>query len=115
MNKEIILNFFNKCGLNCENLEDLNGKLILRDTLLDNKLYVNLYDSICELKNLYSTKNTTSLHSSAESKQRWPLINLVRQILKLNGYNLTPKRVSDGYTNEGKKKFKRYFLIEIIN
>jgi len=111
--KEIILiNFFNKCGLNCNNLKNLSEKQIPRDMLLDIKLYNNLFDSICELKEIYSTTKTTCLQSSAESKQKWPLLNLVRQILKLNGYTLNPIRLSDGYTKDGKKKYKRFFLIK---
>mgnify|MGYP001257411066 CR=1 FL=1 len=108
----VLINFFNKCGLNCKSLKDLSEKQIPRDILLDLKLYNNLYDSICELKEIYSTTKTTSLQSSAESKQKWPLLNLVRQILKLNGYKLIPLRLSDGYTKDGKKKYKRFFLIK---
>ena len=109
-----MINFFNKCELNCKTLKDLSGKQIPRDILLDYKLYNNLYDSICELKEIYSTTNTTCLQSSAESKQKWPLLNLVRQILKLNGYKLIPVRLSDGYTKDGKKQYIRYFLIQKI-
>ena len=110
--KIVLINFFNKCGLNCKTLKDLSGKQIPRDILLDLKLYNKLYESISELKEIYSTTNTTCLQSSAESKQKWPLLNLVRQILKLNNYNLIPIRLSDGYTKDGKKKYKRYFLIK---
>lgn len=111
--KEIVLvNFFNKCGFKCKTLKQLSGKQISRDILLDLKLYNNLYDSISELKEIYSTTYTSSLQSSAEIRQKWPLLNLVRQILKLNGYNLIPIRLSDGYTKDGKKKYKRFFLIK---
>ena len=104
----VLINFFNKCGLNCKTLKDLSEKLIPRDILLDLKSYNNLYESICELKEIYSTTNTTCLQSSAESKQKWPLLNLVRQILKLNGYKLIPVRLSDGYTKAPMKYVKHY-------
>jgi hypothetical protein len=32
--------------------------------------------------------------------------------LRSCNYKLTPKRVSDGYTVDGKKKYKRMFIIE---
>ena len=110
--KIILINFFNKCGLNCKSLKELSGKQIPRDMLLDDNLYKNLYDSICELKDIQSSTKITCLQSSAESKQKWPLLNLVRQMLNLNGYKLIPVRLSDGYTKDGKKKYKRYFLIK---
>jgi hypothetical protein len=39
------------------------------------------------------------------------LINLVRQILSVYKYVLTPIRKCDGYTPEGVKKYKRFFKI----
>ncbi len=112
----VLIDFFNKCGLECKTLKDLSGKQIPREVLLDTTLYNSLYDSISELKNIYSTTKTTCLQSSAETNQKWPLLNLVRQILKLNKFNLIPLRMSDGYTKDGKKKYKRYFFIkEMIN
>jgi hypothetical protein len=59
----------------------------------------------------------TSLQKNAEKSQKWPLLNLVRQILHVYGYKMEPIRKADGYTLEGVKKYKRYFLIhkKIIN
>ena len=110
--KIVLINFLNKCGLKCNNLKDLNGIQIPREILLDMNLYNNLYESISELKEIYSSTNNTCLQSSAENKQKWPLLNLVRQILKLNNYKLMPIRLSNGYTKEGKKLYKRTFLIK---
>ena len=45
-------------------------------------------------------------------QQRWPLLNLVRQILKTNDYRMLPKRKSNGYTDDGKKKYIRFFIIK---
>lgn len=50
-----------------------------------------------------------------KKKQRWPLLNLVRQLLKVNMYEMKPIRKSDGYTKDGKKKYVRFFLIQKIN
>ena len=54
----------------------------------------------------------TSLHKNANKNQRWPLLNLVRQILNTYCYKMEPIRKSDGYTLEGVKKYKRYFKIK---
>ena len=56
----------------------------------------------------------TSLQKNAGNSQKWPLLNLIRQILGVYNYQMKPIRKSDGYTLEGVKKFKRFFLIEKI-
>ena len=92
--------------------EQLHGQLIPREILLNNSLYADIKKRIPELKKLFSSSAMTSLQESAESNQRWPLLNLVRQILSTHNYKMEPIRKSDGYTLEGVKKYKRYFLIK---
>lgn len=53
------------------------------------------------------------MQKDADKSQRWPLINIVRQILHKYNYKLEPIRVCDGYAKDGKKKYKRLF--QIIN
>ena len=57
----------------------------------------------------------TSLHKNADKSQKWPLLNLIRQILNVYGYKMYPIRKADGYTLEGIKKYKRYFQIQSKN
>ena len=98
-------------GLDINQLQ-LSGQIILsRDTLIDPQKYKDLSPSVQELKKYLSSSNLTSLHSNAPDIQKWPLLNLVRQILTAYGYMMTPKRVAKGYTPEKKKKFQRYFVI----
>ena len=54
----------------------------------------------------------TGLQRNADKNQKWPLLNLIRQILNAYNYEMEPIRKSDGYTLEGVKKYKRYFLIK---
>jgi len=56
----------------------------------------------------------TSLQTNADKSQKWPLLNLTRQILSVYGFKMTPIRKSDGYTKEGIKKYKRFFIIKKI-
>lgn len=51
------------------------------------------------------------MQKNAGKNQKWPLINLVRQILSVYNYHLSPVRKCDGYTSEGVKKYKRFFKI----
>jgi hypothetical protein len=93
--------------LSCE-----EEQLVDRDQLLNSSLYFDLKSDIEKLKKKFSSSFLTSLHKEAELKQKWPLLNLVRQILHLYNYKMTPIRKSDGYTKDGAKKYRRYFLIQ---
>jgi hypothetical protein len=57
----------------------------------------------------------TSLQKNAYKSQKWPLLNLARQILSFYNYKMEPIRKSDGYTLEGVKKYKRFFQIKKNN
>jgi len=113
MNKqeEAIFNFLKDCNIVFETFDTLDGMLITREMLLDINKYQTVKAHITELKKSFSSSSLTSLQSTALKKQKWPLLNLVRQILKMNDYNMKPIRKSNGYTTDGKKKYVRYFLI----
>ena len=89
--------------------ESINGQLIPRDMLLDNTIYIELKDEITKLKKLFSSSALTSLQKTAIVNQKWPLLNLIRQILHSYKYNMKPIRKSDGYTEDGVKKYKRFY------
>jgi hypothetical protein len=111
MDKEII-GFLKKCNLQLEDETQLEGQLIPRDMLLSQTVYDQVKADIVELKKKFSSSALTSLQSGAEKEQKWPLLNLVRQILRVCSYKMDPVRRSDGYDDEGKKKYKRFFLIK---
>ena len=112
---ETIKKFLNKVGIEFENIEQLDGQLIPRDILLNKDLYEEIKKDIPELKKLFSSSSHTSLHKNAEESQKWPIINITRQILKSCNFDMEPIRRSDGKTKDGKKRFKRYFKISKIN
>ena len=121
---EISKNILVKVGIEFDNDNDNNNKiiedqLILRDPILDNTIYNSIKIQFPNLKQIFSSSLLTSLHKEAGKNQKWPLLNLVRQILNVYGYNMKPIRKSDGYTADGVKKFKRFFQIvkkiEIMN
>jgi len=85
--------------------------LIFRESLINNQIYEAIENDIIELRKVLSSSLLTSLHKSANSSQKWPLLNLVRQILNVYGYKMIPIRKCDGYTKDGIKKFKRYFQV----
>ena len=112
--QQIVKVFLNKCGIVFEDYKMLDGMLIPRETLLSQEKYENIKEDLIKMKKMYSSGALTALQKSAETKQKWPLLNLVRQILKSNNYKMDPIRKSNGYTNEGKKKYLRFFIIKKI-
>lgn len=99
-------------GIEFNEIADLNGLSILRDQLLSDNKYEEIKKLLPELKKIYSSSLMTSLQRNADKSQKWPLLNLVRQILSTHNYKMEPIRKSDGYTLEGVKKYKRYFQIK---
>jgi len=110
MDKQVI-NFLKKCKIQFDVENQLDGQLIPRDILLSKEVYNEVKEEIVELKKKFSSSSLTSLQKTAESGQKWPLLNLVRQVLKTCNYQMKPIRRSDGYKKDEKKKYKRFFLI----
>jgi hypothetical protein len=109
---EHVKTFLMKCKMVITNFDDLNGMLVPREIFLDKTVYDSVKEDISVLKQVFTSSALTSLQSNAEANQKWPLLNLVRQILRSCHYKMAPKRVSAGYTKEGKKIYKRMFIIE---
>ena len=103
MKKEVI-KFLNKCNLAFDSVEQLNGMEIPRDILLSKKKYEEIIEEIVSIKKSgFSSSSLTALQKNAKERQKWPLLNLVRQILRASNYNLIPFRKSDGRDKLGKK------------
>ena len=112
--QKIVKEFLNKCSIVFQDFNQLDGMLIPRDLLLSKDKYEIVKDDIDKMRELYSSGSLTSLQKTAKENQKWPLLNLVRQILKSNNFKMDPIRKSNGYTKEGKKKYLRFFIIKKI-
>jgi len=99
-------------GIDFEILTELDGLFIPREQLLNDAKYTEVTKMIPELKKVFSSSFMTSLQKNAGKSQKWPLLNIVRQILSVYNYQMEPIRKSDGYTLEGVKKYKRFFHIK---
>lgn len=98
-------------ALNIQPHELKEGVIIPRDMLIDPAKYEKLKPHIASLKKIFSSKTMTSMHSSAECTQKWPCLNLVRQVLKRMGYDIRPERRCAGRDESGKKLFERFFQV----
>ena len=113
-NDEIIKKFLNKCNIVFDEFSQLEGMNIPRETFLSKEVYNEVKNDIEEIKKFYSSGSMTSLQKNAGTSQKWPLLNLVRQILKSKNYLMHPIRKSNGYTKDGKKKYLRFFVLKKI-
>ena len=104
-------NILNIIGVEFDTLNQVQEQLIPRETLLSDSKYDSIKLYIPELKKKYSSSFMTSLQKHADKSQKWPLLNLTRQLLNTYGYKMDPIRKADGYTLDGVKKYKRFFLI----
>lgn len=110
----LIKQILNKCNVVFDNFNTLDGLVIPRDIFLKDEILKTLGEEIERMKKIFSSSNMTCLHKNAKDKQKFPILNLVRQILKSLKYNMEPIRKSAGYTKERKKIFVRYFKITKI-
>lgn len=110
---DAILGFLKHAGLVViQDIDSLEGQVIPRELLICEKKYEECKNDIVNLRNFLSSSRLTSLQTTAEMHQKWPLLNAVRQILRVHMFRMVPVRMSDGYTKEGKKVIKRLFRIE---
>jgi hypothetical protein len=98
-------------GIVVDKINETNGLIIERDQLLSDEKYDHIKILIPKLKKNYSSSFLTCLQKNADKNQKWPLLNLVRQLLNVCNFKMMPIRKADGYTLEGVKKYKRYFQI----
>jgi phage terminase large subunit len=110
-----MITVLSKIGIQIEKLDNAKGLFIEREQLLSDKKYDEVKKLIPQLKQTYSSSFLTSLQKDADKTQKWPLLNLVRQMFSIHGFKMEPIRKSNGYTLEGIKKYKRFFLIREKN
>ena len=107
-----ILNFFKLCGINIDSINSLDNFIFERDLLLNKDTYQKVKLDIPHIKKVFSSSYLNSLHTHAQDKQKWPLINIVRQILNSIGFKLVPIRKANGYSKDKQKLYKRFFRIQ---
>ena len=111
------INILNKCGIECISIDDIANKIIPREILIDSEkvIYENIKDDIKKIKQYLKSSFYTCTQNNASDNQKYPVINLIRQILGKFKLKLIPKRICNGYTKDRKKKYLRYFEIKKID
>lgn len=114
----ICVNLFKNLGIVPDNDEFLHpsnliGLKIGRDDLMKEGQIDQIADLIQELRGFYSASGMSCLR--ANSRQKTPVINTLRQVCKANGLLMKPYSKSDGYYPNGKKKLYRWFQIHSMD
>ena len=109
---EVVVAFLNTCNIECSTLDELIGREIPREVLLSAETYRKAQEAIPSLKSVFSSSFMTGLQANAARKQKWPLLNMVRQVLATQKIRLEPVRRSNGYDANGKKIYKRFFVVQ---
>ena len=107
-----VIYILNACNIICNSFTELDSLVIPRTLCLNDEKYLEIIKDIPNLKKHFSSSYLTALQSTATNKQKFPLLNLIRQLLRSCNYKLTPKRITNGYTLSGEKKYIRMFIIE---
>lgn len=107
---EIINSIFKELNIPVDT-NNMENYIIEREILISSENYNKIQILMPVIKKELSSTYFNCIHKSADEKQKWPLLNLLRQLLKLYKFNLKPIRKANGYDINRKKKYKRYFEI----
>ena len=111
--ENILVRMFQLIDISSSTIDELDGVIISRDILLDVDLYQKLTKFIPQIKDFLKSSYLTSLHNNSVKKQKFPAINLFRQVLRFNNLKMSPFVISQGYEKAtGKKITKRFFRID---
>ena len=113
LKEELLIKVFKILNYDVGKKEDLVSITLQRELLKGKQVTEKILKLVPELRKVYNSSYLTCLHDNSIFKQKNPVINLVRQLLKCNYLLMTPKVVSNGYDKaSGKKLVTRIFIIE---
>ena len=112
---KILKDLFRVLHIDIETKFDLINIEIDRNCLLQDPFYSYAINYKKKLKGIYKSSKYNCLQSNSVSKQKFPSINLLRQVLKSNRLRLYPYYKSLGYDDNRKKIVQRYFIIQSLD
>lgn len=116
MNEEkekLVLQLLKYIDINISSLDELLNIEVEAPVIRDVEKMELLNKHTDDLKLFFKSSKLTSLHSNNTIKQRFPVLNTYRQILRYSGYRLCSKNVAIGYDpSNGKKITKRIYFFK---
>mgnify|MGYP005645405719 FL=1 len=109
---ELVKDIFNIINKPIKSREDLLNMRINHTYLRSDMFKTKITKMIPKLKQKYKSHTLTCLHNNSLEKQKFPTINMIRQILKCNNLKLQPFIMYNGCDPITHKKIlERYFDI----
>ena len=112
MDFDIIKSLLNILNKDIKSLNDLFDLKISQSLLKKKEIIDSLIILIPELKKQYKTHYLTCLHKNSLEKQKFPAVNLLRQILKANNLKLKSNIIQK--YSKVKNSYEIYYTIEPI-
>ena len=104
-----ILNFYPK------NIEDITNISFEQKILREPDIINQFLKLTPDIKKHYNSNMLNCIHKNNRKKQRFPAVNMIRQLLKCNKLRLKPYVVTQGYNKAtGKKIVVRYYAITLL-
>lgn len=112
----IIQEIFHILDISVTNWSELSNIELDSDLLRNQQIIKQLNNLKPDLKKKYKSSKLTSLHQNNLQKQKFPGVNLIRQVLKCNNYRLNPVVYSNGYCKQTGQKFtkRKYTIIKML-
>jgi hypothetical protein len=112
---DLLKDIFSALEIKVDERTDISNIILRQDTLKSNTLITDLNNKVPNLKSYYNSSKLTCLHKNSLDKQKFPAVNMFRQILKCNSFKMEPYVISKGYDKfSGKKLVERYYRIRDI-
>ena len=112
LKEELLVKLLNLMKIECNNIKEALGTIIEQSQIKNFELDKTCFGYVEELKKFYKSNMLNCLHKNSLSKQKYPAVNMLRQILKCNDLKLKPFTVSRGYDkSNGRKLVDRFYNI----
>ena len=112
LKEELLVKLLNLMKIECNNIKEALGTIIEQTQLKNFELDKTCFCYVNELKKFYKSNMLNCLHKNSLSKQKYPAVNMLRQILKCNNIKLKPFNICNGYNKStGNKIVKRFYKI----
>ena len=108
----LVIDLLNEINIKVVNSKEIENVLIEFKTLRHPDIITKFNKKIPELKKKYNSNMLNCLHKNSLDKQKFPGVNMLRQILKCNNMRLKPYVICKGYNKKtGKKITERFYKI----
>ena len=112
---KLLFKIFKLLNYDVNSIQDVLNITLSQDEIRNPELIDKMYKLIDLLKDEYKSQMLTCLHKNSLQKQKFPALNMIRQLCKCNNLKVSPFVVCKGYNKStGRKIVERYYKINFI-